>query len=336
MLTSGCWAVRDTPAVWVWNRSCSERSLARAVAVAHPAGPDATGGPVLGDLLEEVDVRVEEERQARRERVDVESGRAPELDVRESVGERERELLCGRRSGFADVVAGHGDRVPLRHLGRAERDRVAHETQRRTRREDELLLRLVLLEDVVLQRPADRGTRHAGRFRVGDEHREHDRSRAVDRHRRRDLAEIDAAVQVFDVGEGVDGDAALPDFAERERVVRVAAHEGRQVERGRQAVTARREQIVEAAIGVDRGAEPREHPHGPQLRPVHRGVRAARVRVLAGEFAVGRAVHGIDRDARHGREVGVARRCGVEGVLPAFAGCRHAPMIARDPSAGIG
>ena len=25
MLTSGCWAVSDTPAVWVWKRSCSER-----------------------------------------------------------------------------------------------------------------------------------------------------------------------------------------------------------------------------------------------------------------------------------------------------------------------
>ena len=27
MLTSGCWAVSDTPAVWVWNRSWSERAL---------------------------------------------------------------------------------------------------------------------------------------------------------------------------------------------------------------------------------------------------------------------------------------------------------------------
>ena len=25
MLISGCWAVSDTPAVWVWKRSCSER-----------------------------------------------------------------------------------------------------------------------------------------------------------------------------------------------------------------------------------------------------------------------------------------------------------------------
>ena len=26
MLTSGCWAVSDTPAVWVWKRSCIDRS----------------------------------------------------------------------------------------------------------------------------------------------------------------------------------------------------------------------------------------------------------------------------------------------------------------------
>ncbi len=25
MLTSGCWAVSDTPAVWVWKRSCNDR-----------------------------------------------------------------------------------------------------------------------------------------------------------------------------------------------------------------------------------------------------------------------------------------------------------------------
>ena len=49
-----------------------------------------------------------------------------------------------------------------------------------------------------------------------------------------------SAVEVLDVGERVDRDAALPHLAERERVVRVAAHQGGQVEGGREAVTARR------------------------------------------------------------------------------------------------
>ena len=70
----------------------------------------------------------------------------------------------------------------------------------------------------------------------------------------------------------------LPDLAERELVVGVATHERRQVERGRQAVAAGGEQLVEAAVRVERGAEAGEHAHRPQLRAVHRRVRPARVR----------------------------------------------------------
>ena len=80
----------------------------------------------------------------------------------------------------------------------------------------------------------------AGRFGVRDVHREDHRGRTVDRHRRGDRAEVDAAVEVLDVGERVDRDAALADLAERELVVGVAAHQRRQVERGRQPVAARR------------------------------------------------------------------------------------------------
>src|SRR5436309_3328760 len=75
----------------------------------------------------------------------------PQLDVRESVRERERELLRGRRAGLADVVPGDADGVPLRHLARAELDEVADQPQVRPGREDPLLLRDVLLEDVGLQ-----------------------------------------------------------------------------------------------------------------------------------------------------------------------------------------
>src|SRR5207248_8399253 len=112
---------------------------ARAVAVAHPTRPDAPRGAVLRDLLEEVDVRVEEERETRRERVDVQTGMTTELDVREPVGDGERQLLRRGRTGLANVVSGDRDRVPAGHLSGAERDRVTHEPQRRSRREDELL-----------------------------------------------------------------------------------------------------------------------------------------------------------------------------------------------------
>jgi hypothetical protein len=298
MFTSGCCAVSDTPAVCVWNRSC---------------------GAVLRDLLEEIEVCVEEERQARRERVDVEARFASELDVREAVRQREGELLRRGAAGLADVVAGDRDRVEARHLGRAEPNRVRDEPHRRAGREDELLLRLVLLQDVVLERAADLRARRALAFGVGDEHREHDRGGTVDRHRRRDRAEVDAAVEVLDVGERVDRDAALADLAEREIVVGVAAHECREVERGRQPVAARVEQLAEALVRVGRGAEAREHAHRPELRAVHRRVRPARVRELPGERPVVGCVDGIDLDAREAREVGGARRGRFEGLPPVVA-----------------
>jgi hypothetical protein len=72
-------------------------------------------------------VGVEEEAEPRRERVDRQAGLQRQLDVGEAVGERERQLLGGGRAGLADVVAGDRDRVPARHLGGGELDRVAHD-----------------------------------------------------------------------------------------------------------------------------------------------------------------------------------------------------------------
>ena len=76
MLFSGCWAVSEQPAVWVWKRISQALGLV-AVDLAHVPGPDAARGAVLGDLLEEVEVGVEEERQPGREVVDVQ----PALDA---------------------------------------------------------------------------------------------------------------------------------------------------------------------------------------------------------------------------------------------------------------
>jgi len=79
--------------------------ILRAVLLAHQRRPDATRRAVLRNLLEEVQVRVEEERQPGREVVDVETALERPLDVRESVGERKREFLRSGRTGLADVVA---------------------------------------------------------------------------------------------------------------------------------------------------------------------------------------------------------------------------------------
>ena len=126
--------------------------VARAVGIAQLARPDPPRRAVLGDLLEEVDLGVEEEAQPRRELVGIEAARDRLLDVGEAVLERERELLGGGRTGFADVVAADRDRVPARRVRRAPLDHVAEQPHRRVDREAPLLLGDVLLEDVGLDR----------------------------------------------------------------------------------------------------------------------------------------------------------------------------------------
>ena len=106
----------------------------------HLARPDSPGGPVLGDLLEKVGMRIEEEtsvgrRHRRRARA------RPRARHSEAVLERERELLGGGGAGLADVVSADRDRVPPRHLPSAVFDHVGDEAHRRIDREAPLLLR---------------------------------------------------------------------------------------------------------------------------------------------------------------------------------------------------
>ena len=71
----------------------------RAEAVAHHVAPRCCrAARILGDLLEEVAVRVEEERDPRRERVDVEAGVDAVLHVLDAVAQREGQLLRARSS----------------------------------------------------------------------------------------------------------------------------------------------------------------------------------------------------------------------------------------------
>ena len=103
-LFMGCWAVSETPAVWVWNFSCiafgfvapnrsfihraQMRRAARNLAISSKKSMcaskknDSIGPEVVGrdpSLLRQ-------------------------LDVGEPVGQRERELLRGRRARLTDVV----------------------------------------------------------------------------------------------------------------------------------------------------------------------------------------------------------------------------------------
>ncbi len=181
------------------GRLCVEAHQPRALVLgaerlAQLSRPDAPRRAVLGDLLEEIDLGVEEERQARCEIVDVEASLDCLLHVGEPVLERKGELLLSGRAGLANVVAGDRDRVPTRHVMRAPLDHVAAQAHRRVDREAPLLLGDVLLEDVRLDRAGEQLGRNRPARSVSillggdDEVGEHDRRGGVDRHRHRHIA----------------------------------------------------------------------------------------------------------------------------------------------------
>ncbi len=279
--------------------------VARAEAVTQLAGPDPPGRAVLRDLLEEVEVCVEEEGEPRRERIDVEPALECPFHVRETVGERERELLGRRRPGLPDVVPRDRDRVPERHLRRAELHHVGDQPHRWSGREDVLLLRDVLLEDVRLDRSAEAVARHALLLAHDEVVRKQDGGRRVDRHRRRHLAERDSGEQDLHVLERADGDALPTDFTERPWMVGVVPHQRRHVEGGRQPGLPVVEQVAEPLVRLLGRAEAGELAHRPQPPPVHRRIHTPRERERARDAEVPRlvrldalrGVQGLDVDA---------------------------------------
>jgi hypothetical protein len=228
-------------------------------------GSVAARRPVLGDLLEEVDVRVEEEGETGGELVDLQSGGSCRLHIGESVGQGEGQLVGGRGSGLADVVARHRHRVEAGHFGRAVADDVCHQSQRRSGREHVLLLGLVLLQHVVLEGPAEVTTLGSGPLGGGHVHGEAHGCRRVDGHGGGGGTQVDTGEEVLGVGQGVDGDPAPAHLALGQRVVRVTAHQGGKVVGHRQTVAPGTEEVVETGVGVLGRSEPGEHAHGPEL-----------------------------------------------------------------------
>jgi len=90
-------------------------ALVGAVAVAHRYRPDAARHAAEHGVLR-VHAVAEEERQVRREVVDVHAAREVRLDEREAVRQRERELRDRVRAGLGDVVARDRHRVEVPHV----------------------------------------------------------------------------------------------------------------------------------------------------------------------------------------------------------------------------
>ena len=117
---------RDASRLRVETHPPGSRTL-RAKRLPHLTRPDPSRRAELGNLLEEIVVRVEKERESRRKLVDMQPALLRPADVLQPVGEGERELLRRRRPGLTDVISGDRNRVPSRHVLRREFDGVGHQ-----------------------------------------------------------------------------------------------------------------------------------------------------------------------------------------------------------------
>ena len=199
--------------------------------LAHDARPQAASRAELGDLFEKIVVRGEEKRQTLRRRLERQSARRRSVDVGDAVGERERDFLNRRRSRFANVVSTYRDRVPPRQLVTAESTHVGDEAQRCLWRIDVGSARGVFLQNIVLHRTAENFSRDLPPIRERDVHRQQDDGGGVDCHRCGNAIQRNAFEQLFHVVERIDGHPHAAHFASGQRMIRVVAHLGRQVER---------------------------------------------------------------------------------------------------------
>jgi hypothetical protein len=97
-----------------------------------------------------------------------------------------------------------------------------------------------------------------------------------------DAGERDAVEERLHVGERRHRHAALADLAGRQRMIRITAHQCRQIERDAEARTAGREQLVIPLVGLSGSPEARKLPHGPQLAAVPIAVEPTGERGAAG------------------------------------------------------
>ena len=125
---------------------------------------------------------VPEERESRRELIDVEAPRDAPFDIGEPVGKREGELLRRRRAGLANVIAGDRDRIPLWGLRCSPLEAVDDEAERRLDRKAPRVLRHVLFQNVVLNSSAQLVCRDAVFFGGRDVKGPENDRRAVDSH----------------------------------------------------------------------------------------------------------------------------------------------------------
>lgn len=185
----------------------------RPEALLHNPCPQAAGGPELGHLFQHVRHRPEEKRYARGEPVHVETRTCGGLDIRDSVGEREANLLRRRRARLANVISADADRVEAGYVLSRIGEDVGDQPQRRRGWKDVCAAGDVLLEYVILDRARELVSRDALLGSNGDVHRQEHGRGGIDGHRGRDFVERNGIEKNLHVGQRVDGYADPADLA---------------------------------------------------------------------------------------------------------------------------
>ncbi len=260
-----------------------ELGVGDAVALRADAVPQLDERPHLGDLLDEPDPGVDEERHAPDDLREVLLGDlAPFLhgiEHRDRVGEREGQFLHRRRPGLLQVVAADVQRVEPWQVRDGVGDHVGGQAHRRFGRERVGPPREVLLQDVVLGRPGELADVRALLLGHRDVERQQPHGGGVDRHGGVHLLERDLVEQGAHVVDRADRHADLADLADREHVVRVVAGLGRQVEGDRQPRLALGEVGAVQLIG-------RRGRGVPGVGPDHPGAVALRQPTVVGSVLV--------------------------------------------------
>ena len=274
----------------------------------HQLRPKHARGAQLRHFHEKVHADAEEERQPRREAVDVKVGGKSGAHIFDAVGKRIGELEVGRRSGLLHVVAGDRDRIELRHVRRGVGEDIGDDAQRRLRRIDVGVAHHELFENVVLDGAGELFRRHALLLGGDDVEREHRQHGAVHGHRHRHLVERNAGEQRAHVVDRIDRHARHADVAGDARVIAVVAAMGGEIEGDREPLLSGGEIAPVEGVGILGGGETGILPDRPRLGQVHGRVGPAQVRRDAGKgvetieaVEIVGAVGALDRNA-FGRE----------------------------------
>ena len=246
-----------------------------AESVTHDARPHPAGGAIFCDLVQEIVVRVEEEREALPALVDIETSGKGRLHVRAGVRQREGDLLHRCRAGLTDVVSANRDRVPLRQFALAVGHHVGDDPERGTRWIDVGAASDVFLQDVVLHGSRESRERDALPPRHANVEGEEDDGRRVDRHRGRDPPQRNLVEERRHVLNGINRHTDFANLSGRKGMVRVVADLSGEVEGDAEAADSLGEKVAVTPVGFGGVGESRVLTHGPGAAPVHVRLDAA-------------------------------------------------------------